>query len=296
MSKKRRLILLLDGTWNDVATSNRDTNIVRLRDLLADAFTPSFYVRKDLTEVLAHDTPLSEIEVRTFEDIEYLFFYERGVGTGPGIDRLTGGALGWGLERNIRRAFKFLSRNFVEGSEIFIFGFSRGAYTARSLVGYLSSAGLLKAQYCDVTREHLAWNLYRTMPNDRLPATRLALEPYVFPADSLRIACLGVFDTVGALGIPSTMFMRLNRERHEFHDVELSPIVRLNLHALAIDEHRQPFAASVWRQSRFRVSNSVTEQTWFPGVHADIGGGYLTRESRAIYPRAFDEISPRLDD
>jgi Uncharacterized alpha/beta hydrolase domain (DUF2235) len=229
--------------------------------------------------------------MRTVGDVDYFFFYERGVGTGPGLDRLAGGALGWGLERNIRRAYKFLSRNFVEGSEIFVFGFSRGAYTARSLVGYLGSAGLLKAEHCDEPREQLAWGYYRTSPNDRLPAQKLALEPDVFPADSLRIACLGVFDTVGALGIPATAFQRFNRERYGFHDVELSPIVRLNLHALAIDERRQPFAASVWRQSRFRVSNSVTEQTWFPGVHADIGGGYLTLAGRNDQPRAIDDIT-----
>jgi hypothetical protein len=289
--KARRLILLLDGTWNDFATSDQDTNIVRLRDLLAEAITPSFRVPKDLDEVLAQDTPFSEVGLKTLGDFDYLFFYERGVGTGPGLDRLTGGALGWGLERNIRRAYKFLSRNFVEGSEIFVFGFSRGAYTARSLVGYLGSSGLLRSEFCDEARERLAWSYYRTVPNDRLPETKFALKPYVFPIGSVRVACLGVFDTVGALGIPATAFMRLNRERYEFHDVELSPIVRLNLQALAIDEHRLPFAASIWRQSRFRVSNSVTEQTWFPGVHADIGGGYLTSESRGDLPRAIDEIT-----
>jgi hypothetical protein len=107
----------------------------------------------------------------------------------------------------------------------------------------------------------------------------------------LRIACLGTFDTVGALGIPTTLLRRVNRQFYEFHDVELSPIVRLNLHALAIDEQRYPFAASVLRQSRFRWGNSVTEQVWFPGVHADVGGGYASPYSKSDNARGLNEIT-----
>jgi hypothetical protein len=290
LDRKRRLILLLDGTWNDVESGNEDTNIVRLRDIFAHSLSGIYYSPISIDEVLENDSPVTELGIRSFGDFDYLFFYERGVGTGPGWDRLTGGALGWGLGRNIQRAYKFLSRNYLPGTEIFIFGFSRGAYTARSLVGYLGSSGLLMAEHCDSELERRAWSNYRTAPNDRLPATKIGLQPYVHSFGQLRVSCLGVFDTVGALGIPTTVLRRLNREFYEFHDVELSPIVRLNLHALAIDEHRQPFAASVWRQSRFRWSNSVTEQTWFPGVHADVGGGYASDGPRNGV-RNLDEVS-----
>jgi len=291
MSRKRRLILLLDGTWNDADIGDKDTNIVRLRDILAHGLSALYHTPISIEEVIGNDSLAAELGIRSHGAFDYLFFYERGVGTGPGVDRLTGGGLGWGLGQNIRRAYKFLSRNYLPGAEIFIFGFSRGAYTARSLVGYLGSSGLLKAEHCNDELEYMAWSNYRTVPNDRMPATRKHLEPYVHSFGEFRVACLGLFDTVGALGIPTTVLWRLNRKYYEFHDVELSPIVRLNLHALAIDEHREPFAASVWRQSRFRWSNSVTEQTWFPGVHADVGGGYISSDHRTAAARDLDEVA-----
>jgi hypothetical protein len=288
---RRRLILLLDGTWNEDAAYDQDTNIVRLRNIIADG-TASFYVRGSIAEVNENDNAPIDIGGRLHGDFNYMFFYERGVGTGPGLDRFLGGALGTGLERNVRRAYRFLCRHYVPGSEIFIFGFSRGAYTARSLVGYLSSAGLLKAEHCTRRREQQAWSYYRTSPNDRLPGIWKRLENYVHSVNELRIACLGVFDTVGALGVPASSFMRLNRQRHEFHDVELSPIVKLNLHALAIDERRRPFEAGVWRRSRFKIANSVTEQAWFPGVHSDVGGGYFSSQERTMSRvRGLDDVT-----
>src|SRR5271166_29039 len=195
MSRKRRLILLLDGTWNDAEIGDRDTNIVRLRDILARGLSALSNAPISLAEVVKKDSLSTEFGIRSHGDFDYLFFYERGVGTGPGLDRVTGGALGWGLGRNIRRAYKFLSRSYLPSAEIFIFGFSRGAYTARSLVGYLGSSGLLKAEHCNGELEERAWSNYRTSPNDRLPATRKGLEPYVHSFGELRVACLGVFET-----------------------------------------------------------------------------------------------------
>jgi Uncharacterized alpha/beta hydrolase domain (DUF2235) len=292
MSNKRRLVLMLDGTWNEDSEYDQDTNIVRMRDVIAQGIDDRFNAPVSIEEVNQRDSTDVELGARLYGDYEYIMFYERGVGTGPGLDRIVGGALGTGLERNIRRAYKFISRYYSAGAEIFIFGFSRRAYTARSLVGYLGSAGLLKAENCTVELEQVAWLYYRTPPNDRLPGIRKQLEQFIQAPGELRVACLGVFDTVGSLGIPSTALRRFNREKYEFHDVELSPIVKLNLHALAIDEHRRPFSASVWRQTKFRVSNSVTEQTWFPGVHADVGGGYFSSNDRIrSETRGLDDIS-----
>jgi hypothetical protein len=292
MSPPRRLVLLLDGTWNEDAAHDQDTNVVRLRTIIAKSVTSELFVPRSIAEVNKRDSASIEINALRWQNIDYLFFYERGVGTGPGFDRLFGGGLGWGLGQNIRRAYKFLCEHYVPGSEIFIFGFSRGSYTARSLVGYLGSAGLLQAEYCTMELEQQAWAYYRTSPNDRLPGIRKSLEKYVHSVGELRVACLGVFDTVGTLGIPSSIFRRLNRQNYEFHDVDLSPIVKLNLHALAIDEQRSQFEASVWRQTRFKVSNSVTEQTWFPGVHADVGGGYFSYRARTVSRvRALDDVT-----
>jgi hypothetical protein len=109
--------------------------------------------------------------------------------------------------------------------------------------------------------------------------------------DQFRIDCVGVFDTVGALGIPLAALWRANRERYEFHDVELSSIVKVSLHALAIDEHREPFQAAVWRKPKFKYYSTITEQVWFAGAHADVGGGYENQEVRIRDGRkALDDV------
>src|SRR5262249_45990634 len=105
-----------------------------------------------------------------FDGFEYIVYYDRGVGTGPFLDRLTGGVTGKGLDHNIRKAYRFLSQWFRPGDEIFVFGFSRGAFTARSLCGYLGAVGLLRAEACTAENETRAWNFYRTAPGDRVSA------------------------------------------------------------------------------------------------------------------------------
>jgi hypothetical protein len=118
------------------------------------------------------------------------------------------------------------------------------------------------------------------------------LTPYVHDRETLRIACVGVFDTVGALGIPLAPFRVANRDKYEFHDVELSSVTDVNLQALAIDEQREPFAAAVWRKSKFKRLDTATEQVWFPGAHADIGGGYVDEEARAQkFAQSLDDIT-----
>jgi uncharacterized protein (DUF2235 family) len=178
------------------------------------------------------------------------------------------------------RAYKFLSFHYVPGDQIFVFGFSRGAFTARSLVGYIHAAGLLKRDDCTPEFEQKAWEFYRCPPNDRLPGVWSSLTTHMHDRSALRVACLGVFDTVGALGIPFPQFKVFNRDTYEFHDVELCAITDVNLHAIAIDEQRQPFEPSLWRRSKFKKFHTVVEQVWFPGAHADVGGGYISEERR----------------
>jgi hypothetical protein len=286
----KRIILLLDGTWNDSAWGLHDTNIVRLRQIIARSLDPA----SSLIDRGKRATEMSEGErmvaggTYAGADREHIVFYERGVGTGP-TDWVRGGAFGKGLDGNIRRAYKFLSHHYKPGDQIFIFGFSRGAYTARSLVGYIGAAGLLVREKCTAELESIAWNYYRTPPNDRMPGVWAMLEPFVHRRGDFRIDCVGVFDTVGALGVPLKALWRLNRQRYEFHDVELSSITRLNLHALAVDEHRHPFQAAVWRKPKFKTFATVTEQVWFPGAHADIGGSYVDETQRD--KEALDDIT-----
>ncbi len=284
----KRIILLLDGTWNDSDFSVFDTNIVRIADVISRSLDGGQTKGSNYSE-----DPAPLVKSRGFmgSDVEHLIFYERGVGT-TALDQMRGGIFGAGLAANIRRAYRILSFYYEPGDEVFIFGFSRGAYTARSLVGFIGAVGLLKSHYCTEELERTAWQFYRTPPNDRLPGIWTSLTPHVHERANFRIDCLGLFDTVGALGIPLGYFQLYNRDRYQFHDVNLSSITRVNLHALAIDEHREPFRATIWRKPRFKAYTSATEQVWFSGAHADIGGGYIAYTSRETPgSQALDDIT-----
>jgi len=286
-SGKKRIILLLDGTWNDRDFGDSDTNIVRLQRLIAETLRD----RKDSGEVQPQDPTKLTSSIDDIDGTNNIVFYERGIGT-SWQDRLKGGIFGSGMPQKIRNAYRFLSFHYEPGCEVFVFGFSRGAYTARSLVGFIGAAGLLRCQDCTKANEALAWAYYRTPPNERLPGVHAALTPYVHDRATFRISCLGVFDTVGALGVPLHRFKLFNRDKYQFHDVDLSSITELNLHAVAIDEHRQPFEATVWRRPKFKRYLSRTEQVWFPGVHADVGGSYIPEaDRRRDNPRSLDDIT-----
>lgn len=294
----QRIILLLDGTWNDAEFDTRDTNIVRLREIISKSLAKRRTPLKAGAGTGPEESGKASVgHTRPDADgVNHLVYYLRGVGTGAGLDRLKGGGFGDGLEQNVRRAYKFLSFHYAPGDEVFVFGFSRGAYTARSLVGFIASAGLLEREHCTPGREQEAWSYYRTPPDDRSPGIWHALGPYVHERDEgegkMRIDCLGVFDTVGALGVPLTVLRRLNRQRYQFHNVELPSITKRNLHALAIDEHRRPFQAAVWREHKFKRLDTVTEQVWFAGDHCDIGGGHLDETARdASKTSALDDIA-----
>lgn len=276
-SIRRRLIMFLDGTWNVDDGSHPPTNVVRLREALkigVEAIETQAALPK--ASGFAHGT-VGEQPASTFE---YVVHYDRGVGTGA-LDHLTGGIMGDGLEDNIREAYRFLSRHFREGDEIHLIGFSRGAYTARSIVGYLFATGLLKPEHCTTEREAQAWRHYRTSPGNRNCGDWYALKPYLHPTDTVLVKTVGVFDTVGALGIPATPFQKLNELRYAFHNTELSSIVENSFHAVAIDEHRNAFEATLWHTPKFKkYPGARIEQVWFPGAHADIGGGYQQWDDR----------------
>lgn len=205
------------------------------------------------------------------DEIEQRVFYHRGVGTGR-RDRLDGGAFGVGLSRDVLAAYQFILENFQPGDELFLLGFSRGAYTARSTAGLIRNAGILRRRFRSRLRE--AYALYR----DRTPTTNpRAIEATLFRrsySHETRIRCVAVWDTVGALGIPLTgipVVDRFNR-RWEFHDTNLSTTVDNAFQALAIDERRKPFAPTMWQQQD-GADGQRLEQVWFAGSHGDVGGG-----------------------
>ncbi len=246
--QKKRIILCFDGTWNNVDSGKAETNVARIaRAVRANSGA---------------------------DNVPQLTLYLRGVGsTGLAIQKLVGGAFGEGIDDNIRSGYMFLAQNYVQDNEdeIYIFGFSRGAFTARSLVGFITSSGLLKRQ----TLDHLAnaWEYYRTAA-DRSPAGFCKKYGSDCHKD-VRIRFLGVWDTVGALGIPASFLGDLSRKDYQFHDTTPSKIVEVARHALAIDEHRDEFLPTLWTEPS--PDSSDVKQVWFAGAHADVGGGYKDR-------------------
>lgn len=211
------------------------------------------------------------------QQVKQIKYYDEGVGAeGSWLSRRLDGATGKGIDENILNAYKFILWNYEQGDEIFLFGFSRGAYTARSLAGLIRNCGILKNNDLSLIKE--AYRIYRarnpvTDPNG-IEATAFKQQYSYY---NLRIKFIGVWDTVGALGIPSRWFQWYNNKKYQFHDTTLSSITDYAYQALAIDEKRSNFMPTLWEKSE-KVLNGqvqqVMEQVWFPGVHSNIGGGY----------------------
>ncbi|CAD6555375.1 DUF2235 domain-containing protein [Paraburkholderia metrosideri] len=245
----KRLFVCCDGTWNSDSDEFQGvpvpTNVVRFFNALSEYGD---------------------------DGVEQLRYYHVGVGANERwVHRIIDGALGIDLSRDIRTAYKWLSDHYVEDAEIFVIGFSRGAFTARSLVGMLHHCGLPHDASWALVKQ--AWNLYRLDP--KIPANlsqqqRFRIEHGKPPP----VRFLGVWETVGALGIPEIMnLFGLPRQRFEFHDTTLSPEVERAVQGLAIDEQRNNFSPTLWTDEDGCDPARVT-QVWFPGVHADVGGGY----------------------
>ncbi len=260
---KRRLALFFDGTWN---TPGSDTNVFRLYTLTAS--TRSFqakFLRSTFRETLrpqsAHTAEM---------DADQLTYYHRGVGT-KRYQHLLGGMFGYGLSKNIRDGLYWLSSHYTPGDEIFIFGFSRGAYTARSLVGLIRKCGIPRQPLIGLTDTAYKFYRERLWDVDGLEAKAFR-ETYSWP--DTKIKFIGVWDTVGALGIPIHQVW-FGKDWYRFHDTQLSGIVENAYHAVALDEHRPDFQATLWTPKKsIGAAGGDIEQRWFPGSHADVGGGY----------------------
>lgn len=251
----KRLVLFLDGTWNS-DTDSSTTNVVDLRKLVE---------RGIRGEDLQPNADESELRM----------YYDRGVGTRGRIDKFVGGAIGVGLSENVRQAYRFLCQFHEPDDEIYIFGFSRGAFTARSLAGFVAAAGLLHQATCDADNLQAAWLYYKTPPKQRMPAERARLKTL---GKSPPIKFLGVFDTVGALGVPLGLTGAWRGSHDRFHDTKLGSSIKNAFQALAIDEHRGPFVPALFAKPDHHAYERV-EQVWFPGVHSDIGGGFALRQA-----------------
>jgi uncharacterized protein (DUF2235 family) len=188
------------------------------------------------------------------------------------LERLLGGLFGFGLSRDVRDCYRFLVDNYDGGDELFFFGFSRGAFTARSTAGFVRNAGILRREHADRVDE--AYALYRNHEGPDAPSA-VAFRRQFSVSTETPIRFIGVWDTVGALGVPNLGLPGTNflNRRYQFHDTQLSSKVRSAFQALAIDEARRPFLPTLW-QVQSRAVGQQVEQVWFTGVHCDIGGGY----------------------
>lgn len=162
--------------------------------------------------------------------------YDSGVGTdGGSLNRILGGALGVGIDKNIKELYMFLAMNYKLGDEIYMFGFSRGAYTVRSLAGMINNVGLVRRVH--LSEVNRAYELYRKKtPTDGQEATQFRKNH----GETVPINLLCCFDTVGSLGLPtSDLIGNLSRQRYQFHDTTLGPNVLNAIHMLSIDEDRE---------------------------------------------------------
>lgn len=300
--KRQRLILCFDGTWNK---RDSGTNVYHLSNLICEG-----------------DVGVSN-GVQWTQKIKY----DEGVGTGL-LDTVSGGAFGSGLSNNVREGYDWLVENYHgaddpnEADEIYIFGFSRGAFTARSLIGLIGKCGLL-CRGAPISLEQL-WEGYQIL--GRYPSARVGGVPEKnrwerivgLPEKPFRelwevkrekweksqspppkkpenrseqllrdwsrrvpITCVGVFDTVGSMGVDALAIPWLRTTMAKFHDTTLSSIIVNGFQALAIDEHRANFVHIPWLReavggtaSRTTFLGGTIEQRWFAGAHSNIGGGY----------------------
>jgi len=242
----KKLIVCCDGTWNEPGD---DTNVVKM-----------------FRALLPSDAD-GHVQV---------VYYDAGVGSGalPG-EKLLAGVTGYGISRNIQEAYRFIANNYESDTRIYCFGFSRGAYTVRALGGLVRFAGLLTKT--DLEKLPWVYALYRTHP-DKRPHHRHyrqveeILSRVREAGRNPSIYFMGVWDTVGALGVPTPLLGEISRKWWVgFFDVSADNI-DYAYHAIAIDERRGPFKPSIW--SNAWPGCRELKQVWFPGVHANVGGGY----------------------
>ncbi|RAH50518.1 T6SS phospholipase effector Tle1-like catalytic domain-containing protein [Aspergillus brunneoviolaceus CBS 621.78] len=279
----RRLVICCDGSWQ----------------------TSSHGLRNVASNVAKLSRSIAGWTDEDGECIQQLIYYDAGVGTANSASVESGsfptrfvakvqkcweGGLGRGLEENVCEAYNFLVNNYAPGDEIYIFGFSRGAYTARALAGLICNMGI-----CLPDMMNDWWSMYADYKLNfkRQAAEKKAKEeesgmhymkswgktkPYTDWKErfhkAVEIEVVGVFDTVGALGIPTNVwwdFSERNEANYGFHDTKLHNQIKHAFHALALDEDRAPFTPTLWSRPSGVTTKLV--QCWFPGYHINVGGG-----------------------
>lgn len=235
------IVICADGTWNrpeEDIEKDFPTNVLRL----ARAIRPAVSGTKQHV------------------------FYDWGLGSYH--DSMTAGATGHGIHKNILDGYRYIVQNYAPNDRIFLFGFSRGAYTVRALSGLINNCGIVKRPDARLISE--AWKIYKSPAAKNHPDGAAAKGFRASHAHaSRRVHFIGVWDTVGALGIPFSL-MGLFESHDEFYDTKMGASISVARHALALDEKREDFEPTVWTPR----PGVDLKQVWFAGVHADVGGSY----------------------
>jgi len=317
----KRIIACCDGTW---VSSIGDKRYVL--PFLILAFT--YYSPQQLTLYL-HSGPQSNVTriSRAFKRVckdgkTQVILYDSGVGSSASkVDQIMGGAFGYGLEQNIREVYNFICNNYVKpdddgypGDDIILIGFSRGAFTARSVADLIATVGLLTNEgldrfsdifgdyenISDAKRDNFLTALAPFDPNDddddddakatyKAKWVKKRKETYLkhlikegYTTEPPPITAIAVFDTVGTLGIPPMPIFGIHgsAKQYKFSDTMLSPKVVHAFQALALDEPRYAFRPALWE----KPAGSLThlKQVWFPGNHGNIGGGWCDQQMADI--------------
>lgn len=239
----KNLVVLMDGTANQFGDNN--TNIVKL---LAVS-------RQDASQVVFYSAGIGTFGLR-----DVVFQWQHA------LPRILGLAFGWGVRRTLESAYRFLMDNYEPGDSIYVFGFSRGAYVARSLCAMLKGVGLIHAHLPN--QFDYAFDLMKQVgkrpPGEAFPMLARFTNLY---SRKVKVRFLGVFDTVKSVGWVYSPF--------SFPYTASNNIVQTVRHAVALDERRCFFRQNLWNVAEHKDAKEV----WFPGVHCDVGGGYPEAES-----------------
>jgi len=259
----RNIILCADGTGNK-GGSTPDSNAFRM---------------------------FNAIDIHNTKTIQHTF-YDNGVGTSKNdILRAIGGGLGFGFRRNVLDLYQLLAQNYQPGDRIYLFGYSRGAATIRALTGFIGCCGLIKGNNLSLDEiekgTQALFKKYKNMTSNSPLANHETETNY----GAIPIEFVGVWDTVSALGFPkntdvlgpfswlfNSFFSLLDFISniifpHNFYQYRLFDNIKHAYQALAVDDERTAFQPIIWDETN-RPEGSVVEQVWFPGMHANVGGGY----------------------
>lgn len=279
------IAFLADGTWNgkdvdkDGDGTPEITNVLKLyHNLLGEDTLESFALAAESERIATAS------DGRVLQIAKYL----HGVGDSKNpIIKYVGGATGAGLVSRIVRGYTFICRNYQPGDAIIIAGFSRGAYTARALADMIAAVGIMdysKLDHPGKDRAYLQGMYVWAHYQQQRPMTRHQPGPneiWELAADqtyavgeehmirNVKVAAVGVWDTVGSLGIPAIGRAKAPVDLFRFANTRLHPNVGHGFHALALDEERATFSPTTWE------ARAGIEQVWFAGSHGDVGGGYV---------------------